>query len=142
MPQRYRSVYSQITESSISRRCDLFGGIPNRYGVDVYALNEATRQRFLALSLLVHDVAAAYRRLYDLTIGTGGTLHRPVVRLASAHPYANGYRATEAGGDPTDFGDDGWPLNMAPGRHEVALCAVTGFGALQPRSLVYEVVDG
>jgi hypothetical protein len=56
MPQRYRSVYWQIAESFPTRRCDLFGGILNRYGVHVYALDEATRQRFFALSLLVHDV--------------------------------------------------------------------------------------
>ena len=56
MAQRYRSVYWQITESFTTRACDLFGGLPNRYGVVVYALNEATRQRFFALSLLVHDV--------------------------------------------------------------------------------------
>ena len=91
---------------------------------------------------LVHDGAAAYPALSDLTIGTGGTLDRPVIRLASAHPYVRDYRASEAGREPTDFGDDGWPLSMDPGRHEVALCAVTAFGALQPRALVYEVVDG
>ncbi|HEX4400052.1 MAG TPA: hypothetical protein VHZ98_01860 [Galbitalea sp.] len=56
MPQRYRSVYWQIAESSPRRCCDLFGGILNRYGVHVYALDEATRQRFFALSLLVHDI--------------------------------------------------------------------------------------
>jgi hypothetical protein len=56
MQPRYRSVYFEIAESFDSNACDLFGGVGNRYGCHVYALSEATRQRFFALSLLVHDV--------------------------------------------------------------------------------------
>lgn len=93
-------------------------------------------------SRLVHDGATAYPRLSDLTTGTGGTLARPVARFASLHPYVRGYRATEAGAQSVDFGDEGWPLSMTPGRHEVSLAAVTDFGPLEPRSLVYEVLEG
>ena len=56
MLQRYRAVYWQITKSFATRRCALFGGIENVYSCAVYALSEATRQRYFALSLLVHDV--------------------------------------------------------------------------------------
>jgi hypothetical protein len=56
MAQRYRSVYWQVTDNFPSRPCDPFGGIPNRYRMHVYALDEATRQRYFALSLLVYDV--------------------------------------------------------------------------------------
>jgi hypothetical protein len=56
MLQRYRAVYWQITKSFVTRRCALFGGPKNRYSCAVYALDEATRQRYFALSLLVHDV--------------------------------------------------------------------------------------
>jgi hypothetical protein len=56
MLQRYRAVYWQITKSFVTRLCALFGGPKNRYSCAVYALDEATRQRYFALSLLVHDV--------------------------------------------------------------------------------------
>ena len=45
-----------MTKTFLTRRCALFGGAENRYSCAVYALNEATRQRYFALSLLVHDV--------------------------------------------------------------------------------------
>jgi hypothetical protein len=59
MHQRYRAVYRRPTDNFSARPCALFGGTENRYGVHVYALDEATRQRFFALSLLVHDVDGA-----------------------------------------------------------------------------------
>ena len=45
-----------MTDNLAALPCAHFGGSGNRYGMDVYALNEATRQRFFALSLLIHDV--------------------------------------------------------------------------------------
>jgi hypothetical protein len=80
MPQRYWSVYWQVTKNFATRRCPLFGGPSNRYGVDVYALNEATRQRFFALSLLVHDVdgslaPAVLRGALELDFEYGLFLH-------------------------------------------------------------------
>ena len=59
MRQRYRAVYWQITKNFRTRRCALFGGAGNRYRWRVYALDETTRQRYFAMSLLVHDVDGA-----------------------------------------------------------------------------------
>jgi hypothetical protein len=56
MLQRYRAVYWQITKNFVTRRCDLFGGTTNRYSCAVHALDQATRQQYFALSLLIHDV--------------------------------------------------------------------------------------
>ncbi len=54
--QRYWPVYYEVAENFDRPSCPLFGGMQIRYGVLVYALDEVTRQRFFALSLLVHDV--------------------------------------------------------------------------------------
>ena len=56
MLQRYRAACWQITKNFSTRRCPLFGGTENRYRYRVYALDETTRQRYFAMSLLVHDV--------------------------------------------------------------------------------------
>jgi hypothetical protein len=56
MVQRYRPVYWQFTKNYVTRRCHLFGGPANRYSCAVYSLDEATRQRYFTLSLLIHDV--------------------------------------------------------------------------------------
>ena len=45
-----------MTKSFPTRRCALFGGAANRHSCAVYALDEATRQRYFTMSLLVHDI--------------------------------------------------------------------------------------
>ena len=59
MGQRYRAVYREFAQNRRSGRCALFGGVRIRYCWLVYAIDELTRERFFALSMLVHDVDGA-----------------------------------------------------------------------------------
>src|ERR1700709_2198516 len=56
MVQRYRADFREMTTNYPTRHCALFGGRIFGYCSAVYAINEQTRARFFALSLLVHDV--------------------------------------------------------------------------------------
>ena len=56
MLPRYRAVFREFAQNRQCWSCALFGGGRFGYCCGVYAIDEQTRARFFALSMLVHDI--------------------------------------------------------------------------------------
>lgn len=86
---------------------------------------------------ILHDGRLAYPRLSSLTTSLAGTTAEPVVRFTSHHPYASGIRLRGRSGVVDLSGD--WPLDLAPGSHDVTVSAITPWGESSPSSFNYRV---
>ncbi|MGI8699891.1 MAG: transglutaminase domain-containing protein [Nocardioidaceae bacterium] len=88
---------------------------------------------------LLHDGDLAYPHLSMVSIGLGGTLEQPTVRLSSAHPYAQGFQVRD--GDSVEDvapGDARWALALTSGRHDVEIRTRTPYGSTAPCRLDYQ----
>ena len=74
-------------------------------------------------------------------ISTGVADHEgPALVFRADHPYATGFRVTDASGQATSL-DHGQPLRLAgeEGAHELAVAVTTRYGTLTSRPLEYVV---
>ena len=74
-------------------------------------------------------------------ISTGVADHEgPALAFQADHPYATGFRVTDASGQATGL-DPGQPLRLAgeKGAHELTVAVTTRYGILTPQTLEYVV---
>ena len=93
----------------------------------------------IASQLLSESLAGVAPDLAE--ISTGVADHEgPALVFRAGHPYATGFRVTDAAGQATGL-DHGQPLRLAreEGAHELAVAVTTRYGTLTPQPLEYVV---
>ena len=93
----------------------------------------------IASQLLTESLAGVAPDLAE--ISTGVADHEgPALVFRADHPYATGFRVTDASGQATSL-DPGQPLRLAGGEgaHELAVAVTTRYGTLTPQPLEYVV---
>ena len=93
----------------------------------------------IASQRLTESLAGVAPDLAD--ISTGVADHEgPALMFRADHPYATGFRVTDAGGRATVL-DPGQPLRLAgeEGAHELTVAVTTRYGTLMPQPLEYVV---
>lgn len=89
--------------------------------------------RWISTARLLHSAAAAYPSLSSLSVGLSCDAAEPAVTLASVHPYAVSLLVRTTGKEfSLPLSEPQWPMDTAPGMHEVELAVVTDYGPVKP----------
>jgi Transglutaminase-like superfamily len=89
---------------------------------------------------LLHDATAAYPDLSRIWIGVCGSGSAPAVSMSTGHPFGRGFVVSVDGVRRRIGVDDPiWPLDLAPGRHDVDVGIVTDYGEMLSDRLSYVV---
>jgi hypothetical protein len=87
---------------------------------------------------LVAEPAHAYPDLTELGIAFAVADGRPAIQPHVAHPFATGYRVTDAKSTVDYLLTDPWVFpDVEPGTHEIQIATLTPYGATKPATLTW-----